>query len=72
MKIIQLRSPVELLRCDNSFKFILCEVMDWIQLAHCRVQWRVLVKKVMNCHTNVGNFLASRSTIKAELNGVSY
>jgi hypothetical protein len=25
-----------------------CEGMDWVRLAHCRVQWQALVNTVMN------------------------
>ena len=38
-----------------------CEDIDWIDLAHDRERWRVLVGEVMNLRVplNAGNFLTS-------------
>jgi len=41
------------------------EVVDWIHLAHSRVQWQAVVNMVKNLHIlyKAGNFLTSRRTV---------
>jgi hypothetical protein len=54
---------------EDNIKMDLWEIrwegVDWIHLAQDRVQWRVLLKTVMNFQAayNVGNLLVSRMTV---------